>query len=191
MSKATNPTKVITGKHTVMSYLNVNEPKVPLGGGTPKYSVSLIIPKSDTATVAKIHAAIQAAYDEGQSKLKGSSKTVPALEDLKTPLRDGDRDRKGDEAYANAWFINANSTTKPGVVDADRQPILDSSELYSGIIGRASINFYAFNSNGNRGIACGLNNIQKVRDDEALGGRARARDVFSALDEEEDDGLGL
>ena len=102
MSKATNPTKVITGKHTVMSYLNVNEPKVPLGGGTPKYSVSLIIPKSDTATVAKIHAAIQAAYDEGQSKLKGSSKTVPALEDLKTPLRDGDRDRKGDEAYANA-----------------------------------------------------------------------------------------
>ena len=68
-----NPTKVITGKHTIMSYLNVNEPKTPLGGGTPKYSVSLIIPKSDTATVAKIRAAIQAAYEEGQSKLKGSS----------------------------------------------------------------------------------------------------------------------
>ena len=107
MSKTTNPTKVITGKHTVMSYLNVNEPKVPLGGGTPKYSVSLIIPKSDTVTVAKIRAAIQAAYEEGQSKLKGSSKFVPALEDIKTPLRDGDKDRKGDEAYAGAWFINA------------------------------------------------------------------------------------
>lgn len=182
-----NPTKVITGKNTIMSYLNVNEPKVPLGGGTPKYSVSLIIPKSDTVTVAKIRAAIQAAYEEGQSKLKGNSKFVPALEDIKTPLRDGDKDRKGDEAYQNAWFVNANSTTKPGVVDADRQPILDSSELYSGIIGRASINFYAFNSNGNRGSACGLNNIQKLSDGTPLGGHSRAEDDFADLDEEDEE----
>ena len=182
-----NPTKVITGKNTIMSYLNVNEPKVPLGGGTPKYSVSLIIPKSDTVTVAKIRAAIQAAYEEGQSKLKGNSKFVPALEDIKTPLRDGDKDRKGDEACQNSWFVNANSTTKPGVVDADRQPILDSSELYSGIIGRASINFYAFNSSGNRGIACGLNNIQKLSDGTPLGGHSRAEDDFADLEEEEDE----
>lgn len=182
-----NPTKVITGKNTIMSYLNVNEPKVPLGGGTPKYSVSLIIPKSDTVTVAKIRAAIQAAYEEGQSKLKGNSKFVPALEDIKTPLRDGDKDRKGDEAYQNSWFVNANSTTKPGVVDSDRQPILDSSELYSGIIGRASINFYAFNSSGNRGIACGLNNIQKLSDGTPLGGHSRAEDDFADLEEEEDE----
>ena len=182
-----NPTKVITGKNTIMSYLNVNEPKVPLGGGTPKYSVSLIIPKSYTVTVAKIRAAIQAAYEEGQSKLKGNSKFVPALEDIKTPLRDGDKDRKGDEAYQNSWFVNANSTTKPGVVDADRQPILDSSELYSGIIGRASINFYAFNSSGNRGIACGLNNIQKLSDGTPLGGHSRAEDDFADLEEEEDE----
>ena len=182
-----NPTKVITGKNTIMSYLNVNEPKVPLGGGTPKYSVSLIIPKSDTVTVAKIRAAIQAAYEEGQSKLKGNSKFVPALEDIKTPLRDGDKDRKGDEAYQNSWFVNANSTTKPGVVDADRQPILVSSELYSGIIGRASINFYAFNSSGNRGIACGLNNIQKLSDGTPLGGHSRAEDDFADLEEEEDE----
>lgn len=182
-----NPTKVITGKNTIMSYLNVNEPKVPLGGGTPKYSVSLIIPKSDTVTVAKIRAAIQAAYEEGQSKLKGNSKFVPALEDIKTPLRDGDKDRKGDEAYQNAWFVNANSTTKPGVVDTDRQPILDSSELYSGIIGRASINFYAFNSNGNRGIACGLNNIQKLSDGTPLGGHSRAEDDFADLDDEDEE----
>ena len=187
MSKVINPTKVITGKHTVMSYLNVNEPKVPLGGGTPKYSVSLIIPKSDTATVEKIRAAIKAAYDEGQSKLKGSSKFVPDLEDIKTPLRDGDKDRKGDEAYKNCWFVNANSTTKPGVVDADRNPILDSSELYSGIIGRASINFYAFNSNGNKGIACGLNNIQKLADGTPLGGHSRAEDDFADVDDEVDE----
>ncbi len=182
-----NPTKVITGKHTIMSYLNVNEPKVPLGGGTPKYSVSLIIPKSDTVTVAKIRAAIQAAYEEGQSKLKGSSKSVPALKDLKIPLRDGDKDREGDEAYKDSWFVNANSTTKPGVVDADRNPILESSELYSGIIGRASINFYAFNSNGNRGIACGLNNIQKLADGTPLGGHSRAEDDFADLDDDDDE----
>ena len=183
---ATNPCKVITGKRTVFSYLTVNEPKTPLGGGTPKYSVSLIIPKSDTVTVEKIKAAIQAAYDEGQSKLKGSSKVVPALEDLKTPLRDGDKERKGDDAYKNSYFINANSTTKPGVVDADRNPILDSSELYSGIIGRASINFYAFNSNGNRGIACGLNNLQKLADGTPLGGHSRAEDDFGDDDDDED-----
>ena len=187
MSTIKNPTKVITGKHTVMSYLNVNEPKTPMGGGTPKYSVSLIIPKSDTATIAKIKAAIQAAYEEGQSKLKGNSKFVPDLESIKNPLRDGDKERKGDEAYAGAYFVNANSSTKPGVVDADCNPILDTSELYSGIIGRASINFYAFNSNGNKGIACGLNNIQKLSDGTPLGGHSRAEDDFAGLDDEDDD----
>ena len=186
MAKVSNPTKVITGKRTVFSYLTVNEPKTPWGGGTPKYSVSLLITKYDTVTVEKIKAAIQAAYDEGQSKLKGSSKVVPALEDLKTPLRDGDKERKGDDAYKNSYFINANSTTKPGVVDADRNPILDSSELYSGIIGRASINFYAFNSNGNRGIACGLNNLQKLADGTPLGGHSRAEDDFADDDDDED-----
>ena len=182
MSTVVNPCKVITGK-VVMSYLTVNEPKTPLGGGTPKYSVSLIIPKSDTATVEKIRAAIKAAYDEGQSKLKGNSKSVPALDDLKTPLRDGDKEHKGDDAYKDSFFVNANSTTKPGVVDADRNPILDSSELYSGIIGRASINFYAFNSNGNRGIACGLNNLQKLADGTPLGGHSRAEDDFADDDD--------
>lgn len=188
-NKVMNPTKVITGPKTRFSYLNVNEPKTPLGGGTPKYSVSLIIPKSDTATVAKIKAAIKAAYDEGQSKLKGSSKFVPELEDLKTPLRDGDKERKGDEAYEGCYFVNANSTTKPGVVDGDRNPILETSELYSGIYGRASINFYAFNSNGNKGIACGLNNLQKLADGEPLGGHSRAEDDFADLDDDDEDFL--
>lgn len=180
-----DPTKVITGRNTIMSYLNITEPKIPLGGGAPKYSVSLIIPKSDTVTVAKIRAAIQAAYEEGQSRLKGSGRFVPALEDIKTPLRDGDKERRGDGAYANAWFVNANSATKPGVVDANCQPILDESEIYSGIIGRASISFYAFNSNGNRGIACGLNNIQKLADGTPLGSHSRAEDDFAGLDGEE------
>ncbi len=181
-----NTTKVITGAKTVFSYLHVNEPKAPIGGGTPKYSVSLIIPKSDTETVKKIKAAIQAAYEEGEAKLKGNGRTVPDLDSIKTPLRDGDKERKGDEAYANSWFVNANSVTKPGIVDRDCNPILEPGELYSGIIGRASINFFAYNSNGNRGIACGLNNLQKLADGTPLGGHSRAEDDFAGLDDEDD-----
>ena len=186
MAKFINPTKVITGVNTRWSYVNAWEPK-SINGGAPKYSVSLIIPKSDTKTIEKIQAAIQAAYDEGQGKLKGNGKSVPALSVLKTPLRDGDAERPDDEAYADSYFINANSGTAPGIVDADRQSILDRSEVYSGVYGRASINFYAFNSNGNKGIACGLNNLQKIKDGEPLGGKSRAEDDFAT--EEEDDFL--
>lgn len=185
MAKFVNPTKVITGKDTRFSYLVVNEPKA-INGSMPKFSVSLIIPKTDTVTIEKVKAAIQAAYEEGQSKLKGSGKSVPALKAIKTPLRDGDLERPDDEAYKGCYFINANSANKPGVVDADRQPILDTSELYSGIYGRASINFYAFNTNGNCGIACGLNNLQKLRDGEPLGGKSRAEDDFADEDDDDD-----
>lgn len=183
MIKFNNPTKVITGVNTRWSYANVWQPK-SINGGTPKYSVSLIIPKTDTDTVNKVKSAIQAAYDEGESKLKGSGKSVPSLSVIKTPLRDGDLERPNDEAYKNAYFINANSSTAPGVVDADRQPIIDTSEVYSGVYGRASINFYAFNSNGNKGIACGLNNLQKIKDGEPLGGKSRAEDDFADADDD-------
>jgi hypothetical protein len=179
-------TKMVTGRNTRFSYLNVNEPK-SINGSKPKYSASLIISKSDTKTVAKIRAAIQAAYEEGESKLKGTGKSVPKLDTLKTPLRDGDIERPDDEAYANSWFINANAVMKPGAVDADLNPIIETSELYSGIYGRASINFYAFNTNGNRGIACGLNNIQKLRDGEPLGGHTTAESDFAGLTDEDDD----
>ena len=106
MSKIVNKTKVITGPRTRWSYANVWDPK-SINGGAPKYSVSLIIPKSDTQTIAKIKAAIQAAYEEGESKLKGSGKSVPALSVLKTPLRDGDTERPDDEAYKDSYFVNA------------------------------------------------------------------------------------
>lgn len=184
MRKLNNPTKVITGVNTRWSYVNAWEAK-SINGGTPKYSVSLIIPKSDAKTIEKIKAAIQAAYEEGQGKLKGSGKTVPTLSVLKVPLRDGDEERPDDETYAGSYFVNANSATAPGVVDADRNPILDRSEVYSGVYGRASINFYAFNSNGNKGIACGLNNLQKIRDGEPLGGKSRAEDDFASEDDED------
>lgn len=178
-NKVNNPTKVITGPGTRWSYCNVWQAK-SINGGAPKFSVSLIIPKSDTVTIKKI----EAAYKEGEAKLKGNGRSVPALSVLKTPLRDGDAERPDDEAYANAYFVNANSATAPGIVDADRQPILETSEVYSGVYGRASINFYAFNSNGNKGIACGLNNLQKIRDGKPLGGKSRAEDDFAGEDDE-------
>lgn len=183
-NKVNNPLKVITGPDTRWSYANIWEAK-SINGGTPKFSVSLIIPKSDTKTVAKVKAAIEAAYIEGEAKLKGNGKLVPTFAAIKTPLRDGDIERPDDPAYVNAYFINANATSAPGIVDADRNPILTRSEVYSGVYGRASISFYAFNSNGNKGIACGLNNLQKMRDGEPLGGKNSAESDFTT-DEDAD-----
>lgn len=183
---AVNPTKIITGVCR-LSYANIWQAK-SINGGAPKYSTSVLIPKSDIKTVAKVKMAIEAAYIEGESKLKGNSKSVPALSSLKTPLRDGDTERPDDEAYAGHWFVNANSNTAPGVVDANREPIYDTSEIYSGVYARVSLTFYAFNSNGNRGIACGLQNIQKVRDGESLGGRTKAEDDFDDDFKADDDG---
>ncbi len=183
MNTSRNPMKVITGKDTRWSYCNVWEPK-SINGGTPKFSVSLIIPKSDTVTVQKVKAAVEAAYHDGESKLRGNGKVVPPLVAIKNPLRDGDTERPDDPAYKDAYFINANSATAPGVVDAACNPILTRSEVYSGVYGRASISFYAFNSNGNRGIACGLNNLQKIRDGEPLGGKSSAESDFADAEDD-------
>ena len=182
--KNANPMKVITGPATRWSYANVWEPK-SINGGAPKFSVSLIIPKSDTKTVEKLRAAIEAAYKEGETKLKGNGRSVPPLAAIKNPLRDGDVERPDDAAYANAYFVNANATTAPGIVDADCNPILQRSEVYSGVYGRASISFYAFNSSGNKGIACGLNNLQKLRDGDPLGGKASAESDFATAADED------
>jgi len=173
-SPGKNPTKVITGI-VRLSYANVWEPK-SINGGAEKYSVSLIIPKSDTKTIAAINAAVDAAIEEGKGKFGGK---IPNKAQLKLPLRDGDIDRPDDEAYANSYFVNANSNTAPQIVDRQVNPILERSEIYSGVYARVSINFYAFNSNGNKGIACGLGNIQKIRDGEPLGGRSNAADDFA------------
>lgn len=184
--KNMNPMKVVTGPSTRWSFCNVWEPK-SINGSTPKYSISLIIPKTDTKTVAKVKAAIEAAYNDGQSKLRGNGRTVPPMITIKNPLRDGDTERPDDDAYKGAYFINANSTTAPGIVDGNCDPILQHSEVYSGVYGRASVSFYAFNSNGNRGIACSLNNLQKLRDGEPLGGKASAESDFAGLDDEDDE----
>ena len=173
MANKTNSTKVVTGV-VRLSYEHVWEP-ASVNGSNPKYSVSLIIPKSDTKTLAAINQAIDNAIRDGAPKFGGK---IPPKGALKLPLRDGDTERE-DEAYRDAYFINANSTTAPQIVDRAVQPILDRSEVYSGCYARVSINFYAFNSNGNKGVACGLGNIQKVRDGEPLGGKTSAADDFT------------
>lgn len=161
------------------SYLHCWEANA-VDGGEPKYSVSAIIPKSDTETIEKIKAAIEQAKKDSLSKWGGK---IPA--NLKLPLRDGDIDRPEDEAYSDSYFFNANSRQAPQVVDKNVQSILDQSEVYSGCYGRISVNFYGFNNNGNRGIAAGLGNIQKLKDGEPLGGRTNAEDDFEAAEEED------
>ena len=179
MSEELLNTKVVTGK-VRFSYLHVWEPVAIEEGQDKKYSVSLIIPKSDKETIAKIKKAIENAKELGKVKLGG--KITP---NLKQPLRDGDIDRADDENYADSYFLNANCKTKPGVVDKNVSPILDQDELYSGCYGRASITFYAFNTSGNKGIACGLNNLQKLSDGEPLGGRSTAESDFGKVDDDD------
>ena len=151
-----------------------------MNGGDPKYSVSAIIDKKDTKTINAIKAAIEQAKKDSVSKWGGK---VPA--NLKLPLRDGDIDRPEDEAYAGCYFFNANSRQAPQVVDAKVQPILDQNEVYSGCYGKISVTFYGYNSNGNRGIAAGLGNIQKLKDGESLGGRSNAADDFQTEEVED------
>ena len=173
-----NPTKAILGPRTRWSYANVWDPK-SINGGKPKYSVSLIIPKDDTETVNAVKTAIQAAYKEGEPKLRGNNTLVPPLEAIKSPLRDGDLERPDDETYAGSYFLNANSDSAPQIVDANLHAITERSEVYSGVYGRASVTMYAYNKNGNKGIACALNNLQKISDGAPLGGKPSAADDFA------------
>lgn len=183
-------TRVVTGK-VRLSYTHIFEPQA-MDGGDEKYSTAILIPKSDKETLRKIKAAIDAAVELGKSKWGGK---IPA--NLKKPLRDGDDERPDDEAYAGHYFLNATSKNKPGIAKpigkgADGktkfQEITDTTEVYSGCFARVSLNFYAYDAKGNRGVAAGLNNIVKVQDGDFLGGRTNVQDDF-ADEEFEDDGM--
>lgn len=177
-------TKVITGM-VRFSYVHVFEPAAASPDAEPKYSVSIIIDKDDKKTIAAIKTAIEEAKQLGKSKLTDSKGRIPA--NLKQPLRDGDVDRPDDEAYANAMFLTASSFRKPGVVgESPECKPLDEDEFYSGCYGRASINFYAFNTANSRGIACGLNNLQKLEDGDRLDGGTSAAEDFGGEFNEND-----
>ena len=177
MANTVSPTKVVIPCR--ISFANVWEPH-SINGSDPKYSVSCLIPKTDKATLTKIHTAIEAAKEEGKGKKWGGK--IPAT--LKLPLRDGDIERPDDENYAGCMFLNATSTDKPGIVDRKVQPILDPMQVYSGCYCNVSVNAYAFNTNGNRGVTFGLGNVQLLKDGERLSGKA---DAASDFDEVADD----
>lgn len=173
-------TKVITSK-VRFSYVHVFEPTAIEEGQTKKYSVAILIPKKDKKLIAKLEAAIKVAAEAGKAKVFGGK--IPTS-NFKLPLRDGDEERPDSEEYEGMFFFNASSQTKPGLVDENLDPILNKEDFYSGCYGRASVNFYAFNKAGNKGVAAGLNNLQKLEDGERLaGGGSTPEEDFGADDD--------
>lgn len=175
-----NGTKVTTNE-VRMSYAQVFEPKAMEGSTDAKYSVALLIPKTDTETINYIRQAIATAAEEGKAKFGGK---VPVK--VKTTFRDGDEEKPDDEAYAGHYFLNCSSKTKPGVIKKAKpgsavqfEQITDDSEFYSGCYGKAVVNFFAYNSNGNKGVSAGLNNLLKTNDGEAFAGKANAESDFA------------
>lgn len=167
-----------------LSYTHVFNKFVPNDGkGEPKYMTNVLIPASEKKTVAAIKKAIEAAKASGIVSKWGGKE--PKKLDL--PLRDGDD--KDDEVYAGMLYVNAKCNTRPGIVDRNRAPIVDEEEIYSGVWAIVSVTFYPYDTNGNRGVACGLNNIMKFKDDEKLGGRVSAETDFADIDDEDEDDL--
>ena len=170
-------TKITTGK-VRLSFVHVYEPHASLPGQEAKYSVMLLIPKTDKSTVAAINGAVEAAKEQGKNQWGGK---IPA--GLKTPLRDGDTERD-DPLYKGHYFMNASSKLQPGLFNGQLQKIIDPTEIYSGVFGNVSLNFYPYSVNGNKGVGAGLNNIQKVSDGDPLGGRGRPENDFTAVVED-------
>ena len=184
-------TKVITGK-VRFSFCHIFEPQAPTGGGDPKYSVTLLIPKSDTATFEKMKAAMMEAR-ENFCKRNGASALPPKPNHT---LHDGDGVRDSGDPYGpeckGCWVITVSSKQKPVIVDVFRNEITDPGEVYSGCYGRAAINFYGYNSNGKKGISAGLLSIQKLSDGEPFGTVGSADDFNDdyRADGDDDDFMG-
>lgn len=150
-----------------------------------KYMTNVLIPKDEKETIKAIESAIEAAKKAGiVSKWDGKE---PKKLDM--PLRDGDTDKEGDEIYSGHYYVNAKSTSRPGIVDKKKAPIVDEDEVYSGMWAIMSVTFFPYNVSGNKGVACGLNNVLKFKDDDRLGGRASAESDFGDVDMDDDEDL--
>lgn len=184
MATSTEPTtKVVTGK-VRLSYAHLFTPQID-DDGQAKYTVVLLIPKSDKVTLKKINSAIEAAKEKGKAT-KFNGKIPP---NVALTLKDGDEDAdlERNPEYEGHMYMSVTSKTKPGLVDRDLNPILEQTEIYSGCYARVSINAFPYNYKGKKGISFGLNHVQKLADGEPLGGMSRAEDDFDALDDEDDD----
>lgn len=169
---------ITTGKVRA-SYVSVFQPKVPQGGGEPKYSVTLLIPKNDVATINSIYAEIEKAKQEGAQRVFGGN--VPP--GCRIPLHDGDgvKPSSGEpfgEECRGHLVMTASAKLQPSIVGLDMQNIINPADVYSGCYIRANISFFAYSTNGNKGIGCGLNAIQKIEDGEPLTARVSAEEAF-------------
>lgn len=181
MARKLSETRLVTG-NVRLSYAHLFEPYSAHEGQEKKYSVSLLIPKSDKMTAKLINEAVEKAIQNGISSKWGGKRP----KNLKLPLRDGDSERD-DDIYQNHYFINANNKRQPGIIDKYKNKIVDPDEVYSGCYALASITLYPYNANGNVGIGCSIDNIMKVEDGEPLGNVHTAESDFADIDS--DDGL--
>ena len=146
-----------------------------------KYMTNVLIPKDEKETIESINKAIAEAKKQAIVSKWGGKEPKK----LDMPLRDGDE--KDDENYEGHLFVNAKSNTRPGIVDRKKVPIVDEEEVYSGVWAIVSVTFFGYDKNGNKGVACGLNNIMKFKDDEHFGGRVSAESDFGDVDLGDDD----
>lgn len=189
MTPIVKDTKVVFGPCR-LSYTHLFSKYNPAGSSAEdgKYMTNVLIPKDQKETIQAIQKAIEAARKAGiVSKWNGKE---PKKLDL--PLRDG-ADKENDDSgiYEDHFYINAKCKDRPGIVDRKQIPIVDEEEVYSGMWAYVSVTFYAYSKSGNNGVACGLNNVMKFKDDEHLGGRASAATDFAGVpfDDEDDDEL--
>lgn len=186
MAPSGKPTKVITGE-VRLSYVHLLEPYTNDPDQPPKFSTVIMIPKSDKTTIKKLRAAQQAALENAADRLFNGK--IPRT--WHDTVKDGDDDEvlEKNPEYEGHWVLNASAKTKPSLVDRALDPILDSSEIYSGMFARISMNAFAYKTKGNTGVSFGLNHVQKLRDGDFFGGRSRAEDDFEAIDEDDEEGL--
>lgn len=180
--KIVNETKVVFGPCR-LSFTHVFNKYSPNGEGEGKYMTNVLIPKSEKKTIKSLDQAIETAKKAGVVSKWGGKEPKK----LDMPLRDGDD--KEDDVYQDHFYINAKCNTRPGVVDKNKNPIVDEEEMYSGVWAFVSVTFYAYDVSGNRGVACGLNNLMKFKDDDHLGGRVSADSDFADIDDVDDEDL--
>lgn len=176
-------TKVVTGE-VRLSYVHLFQPFSNIDGAEPKYSVVLVIPKKDKVTIKKLRDAQQAALEAGKAKFGGK---IPKV--WKDTIHDGDEeaDLEKSPELEGCIYLTVSNKTRPGVVDRRLNEIDDPTEVYSGCYARVSLNAFAFNTGGSKGVSFGLNHVQKLRDGEPLDGRTKAEDDFDSLDDDESD----
>lgn len=181
-------TKVVTGK-VRLSYVHLFEPYSGSPDQPERYSVSLLIPKTDKKTLSDIRAAQKVALENGKASVFGGK--IPP--NWTNTLHDGDTEADLDRnpEYAGHYYMSVSAKTRPGIVDRAVHPILDSTEVYSGCYARVSINAFAYSKQGNKGVSFGLNHVQKLADGDFLGGRSNAEDDFTSLSEEDEEGEDL